>query len=90
MTAQEHARDLMLRLAAINSEGPNDISDLLVASFNQAIQEERDRCATIADRFKSDTDTPFARGQHSAAFNIGLAIRVPEQSKWAEECEAAR
>ena len=55
-----------------------------------AVAAERERCAAIADRFKTETETPFARGQHSAAFNIALAIRVPEQSRWAAEAEAER
>ena len=36
---------------------------------------ERERCAKIAERFLSTLKTDFARGQHSAAYNIALAIR---------------
>ena len=39
----------------------------------------RERCAKMSDRFLcSDTSRDFARGQHSAAFNISDAIRKME------------
>jgi hypothetical protein len=50
MTPQEHVRDLTLRLAAMKPEGPNDVSDLLVLSFENAINEERERIAAIIER----------------------------------------
>jgi hypothetical protein len=88
MTPQDHARDLILRLAAMKPEG-NDVSDLLVTSFEAAINEERARCAAVADRFKSTSaSNHFTRGQHSAAVNIALAIREPDQSKWAAMADA--
>lgn len=42
MTPQEHARDLMLRLSAINPTG-DDIPNLLVHSFEAAMKDERER-----------------------------------------------
>jgi len=56
---------------------------MIVGQVNER-RRERKRCAAIADRFKATMpETSFARGQHNAAFNIALAIREPDQSKWA-------
>jgi hypothetical protein len=65
-------------------------SDTNHESIQEAINEERKRCAAIADRFLSTSDRDFSRGQHSAAFNIGLAIREPDQSKWAAMADETR
>jgi len=54
-----------------------------------AIRAERERCAAVADRFLSTSERAYARGQNSAAFNIGLAIREPDQSKWAAMGDSA-
>ena len=45
MTPAEHARDLTLRLAAIKPEGADDVTNLLVWSFEKAMKDERDRIA---------------------------------------------
>lgn len=50
MTPQEHARDLMLRLSAIRSDGPDDIPNLLVRSFERVLKEEREACAAIVEQ----------------------------------------
>jgi hypothetical protein len=47
VTPNEHARDLTLRLAAMRPESETDVSDLLVWSFDNAIKQERARCAAI-------------------------------------------
>lgn len=47
--AHSHARDLLLRLSAIKPKGPDDIQHLLIRSFETAIAEERERCASLAD-----------------------------------------
>lgn len=52
------------------------------AKLQAALAAERERCATIADRFKADGEgvnlpshDAWRRGQHSAAINIAMAIR---------------
>jgi len=60
---------------------------------NAAIEQERARCAEIADRFRSygsasTISVDFARGQHSAAHNIALAIRIPDPADWASASHA--
>ena len=50
MTPGEHARDMVLRLAAIDPTDGDGITDIVTKTIVAIVKDERARCAEIAHR----------------------------------------
>ncbi|UOE45499.1 hypothetical protein [Agromyces larvae] len=62
------------------------MADAILPLVEEAVREERERCATIADSFKSpyahpDDLTDVQYGETATAAAIAFAIRTPEPTK---------
>ena len=86
MTPQEHARDLMLRLAAMKPEERNDVTDLLVSSFQAAINDERDRI--VGGLFDEAANSP-CREDASVLRSAAFLVRADFSYDEAERLEVA-
>lgn len=67
MPIQQHAVDLILRLSAIRPENTDDIGRLVVRAFEDAVKEERERCAKIAHDVSVDMQVQIDRNDEYKA-----------------------
>lgn len=74
MTPGEHARDMVLRLAAVDPSDSGTIERIIVGTVASLVRDERERCARIAEKHAPMVEV--GSGSHiTLAMQIAAAIR---------------